>query len=76
MTRPIPGGYLDRQLLGKARRANTAARRIIGIILEDQPSPERLALLLAQLAHILAEQSDALRDMEEIRANMKDLGEP
>ncbi|MCD6289998.1 MAG: hypothetical protein J7M34_05790 [Anaerolineae bacterium] len=67
MTRPIPGGYLDRQMLNRAMRANTAARRIIGRILQDRPGPERLALMMAQLAHHLADQADALNEMGRIR---------
>ncbi|HEY66240.1 MAG TPA: hypothetical protein G4O02_16940 [Caldilineae bacterium] len=67
MTRPIPGGYLDRQLLNRAMRANTAARGIIGRILQEQPGPERLALMLAQLAHHLADQAEALNEMDRIR---------
>lgn len=67
MTKPVPGGYLDRQLLSKAIRKNTAARSIIGRILEDPPGPERLALMLAQIAHLLGEQAEALREMESMR---------
>ncbi len=67
MTRPVPGGYLDRQLLNQAIRANKEAQRVIGRILQDRPGPERLAILLAQMAHLLGDQGAALREMEAIR---------
>ena len=67
MTRPVPGGYLDRRLLSRARRANTIARRILGVILDDPPGPDRLALMLAQIAHVLGEQAEALNEMARIR---------
>ena len=67
MTRPIPGGYLDRQLLARAMRDNTTARKIVGAILQERPGPERLALMLAQLAHHLADQADALKEMDAMR---------
>lgn len=73
--KPIPGGYLDRQALNRAQRANHEARRNIQRILEETPGPMRLWQLLARVAHALGENLDALIEMERIRRELDKAGE-
>jgi len=61
------GGYVDRQELNRAMRANKAARRVVSRILNERPGPARLSLLLAELAQHLAIELEALMEMERIR---------
>jgi len=69
MTKPKPRGYVDNQCLARAQRAN---RRIVGHVQRivdqgDRMSVQRLLNTLTRIALDLADQSDALAEMERIR---------
>ena len=61
------GGYVDRQELNRAMQANSAARRVLGRILEERPGTSQLVLLLAEIGQHLANEYEALVEMERIR---------
>lgn len=63
-------GYIDRQELNRAIRANKAARRLLRQLLEQAEARRGSGWLypvLAQLAQELAEALEALTEMERIR---------
>ena len=60
------GGYVFNQELQRAINANRAARRALSHILDDQASPRKIALYLAQSARDLAENLDALMVLRDI----------
>lgn len=62
-----PHGYCDNQELARALRANRHARDLVRRILEEQPSRGLLYQFLAELAHALGDELDALTAMNQIR---------
>ncbi len=68
------GGYIFRQELARAIRANRSARLALGRILEE-PGPRLTALYLAQAARELAENFDALMEMRQILDEKGENGE-
>lgn len=66
MTKRKAGGYAWRQELQRAANANKAARQALRRMLEDDPSRQALALLIARAANALAENLEALRELERI----------
>jgi hypothetical protein len=66
MTKPKVGGYLWRQHLAQALRANRMARRALSRILDEDPSRLQMAVLLALVGRYLAENLDALMQLKEI----------
>jgi len=60
------GGYIFRQELNRARRANAAAREALRQIVDDRPGSQVLALLLTRAAIALGENLDALQEVERI----------
>jgi len=67
--RPRPGGYLDRAALARARSANTQLReRLKGLVDRwDKLGSAARLWMLAQAGLLLAEQGEALAEMERIR---------
>ncbi len=67
--RPRPGGYLDRDYLARARRANRSAVDLACRLVDgwDRMGPAQRLLLLAQLGIKLAEQGQSLGEMELLR---------
>lgn len=65
------GGYIWKDELHKALRANEAARRAVGQILDGEPGSARRALLLALIAQHLGDNLESLRKLQEI-ANGKE----
>ena len=65
------GGYVFRQELARAINANREARRAIGRLLDGEVTPRLLALYVAKAARALAENLDALREIEEITRQVK-----
>ncbi len=68
MARRKVGGYIWNDRLSRGIRANSAARRIVGQILDEGPGQMRLALMLARISGHLAETLEALTDMRDISA--------
>lgn len=66
VTKRRVGGYIFRQELNRARRANARAREALRQIVDDRPGPQVLALLLSRAALALGENLDALQEMERI----------
>lgn len=62
-----PRGYIDNQELARALQANRRARDIVRRILHEQPGRGLLYQLLAELAHALGEELDALTNMDQLR---------
>ena len=66
MTKPKVDGYLWRQELAQAIRANRMARKALSRILGENPSQLQMAVLLALVGRYLAENLDALVQLKEI----------
>ncbi len=66
MPRAKVGGYIYRQELVRAMNANEAARRALRRMVDDQPSPQVLMLLIAKAANALGENLAALRELDVI----------
>lgn len=62
-----PHGYCDNQELARALRANRHARDLVRRILDEQPARGLLYQFLAELAHALGDELDALTAMNQIR---------
>ena len=78
MTRPKPGGYLWKQEIIKAMTTNAIARKSLKRIINEQPSPMTLNLLIAQAANALAdnlESLQALANIAEETASAPDVGD-
>ena len=60
------GGYIWKDEVHKALRANEAARKAVGQILDGDPGPARQALLLALVASHLGDNLESLRKLQEI----------
>ena len=65
------GGYIWNEEVNNAIRANEAARRAVGQILDEDPGSARRALLLALIARYLGDNLESLRKLQEI-ANGKE----
>ncbi len=52
--------------------ANKAAREALRRIIEEQPGPQTMALLIARTANALGDNLDALRELEQIGENADD----
>lgn len=59
-------GYIWREQVATAMRANRRAMRAVGAILDERPGPTRLAELLAQTSRYLHEGLGALVALQEI----------
>jgi hypothetical protein len=69
MTKRKAGGYAWRQELTRAVNANKAAREALRRIVDERPGPQTLALLIAKAATALAENLEALREIEQVGVN-------
>jgi len=67
MTERKVGGYIWRQELARAVRANRLARRALKQVLEDEPHGVALMWLLANVAQYLGDERDALAELQQIR---------
>lgn len=67
--KPKPGGSIDRAALARAVTGNRAMAQVLAVLIEqgDQMSRLRRAQLLQRAALYLAQQRDALAEMEAIR---------
>ena len=66
--KPKPGGYIDRAALARAVRGNRSMAVVLEeLIAADGMSRLRRAQLHQRLGLVLAQQRDALAEMEEIR---------
>ena len=66
MTKRKVGGYSFRQELVRATNANRAARSALRRIVDDQPGTQTMAMLIAKAANALAENLDAIGEIERI----------
>lgn len=66
MTERKVSGYIWRQELARAIRANRQAREALKQVLEDEPHGVALMWLLAQVAQRLGEERDALAELQQI----------
>lgn len=65
------GGYIWRQEVARAQMANKRARAALRRIVDERPGPQLTALLLSKAALALAENLDALQELERIIGNKK-----
>ncbi|HML40382.1 MAG TPA: hypothetical protein PKD23_06850 [Bellilinea sp.] len=68
MTESIAGGYNYRQALNQARRANGEIRESLRAVLIENPTPQRMAMLLARATSAAADNLAALNDLNDIVA--------
>lgn len=66
MARRKVRGYIWNEQVMAAVRANKAARRALGQMLDENPGPARRSLLLALIARYLGEGLGALMELQEI----------
>ena len=66
MTKRKAGGYVFRQELTRAMNANKAARAALRRMVDEQPGPQTMALLIARAANALGDNLEALREIERI----------
>lgn len=66
MTKRSVGGYAMRQEITRARNANRAARESLRRLMDDQPGVQLQAVLIARAAGALAENLDAIGEIERI----------
>lgn len=64
-------GYIDNQELTKAIKANQQARDLMRRILQERPARGLLFEILAELAHELGDELEALNAMKMIRLNRR-----
>lgn len=74
MTNPVVGRTAFRQSIQKAVQANMAARESLRRIIDDQPGPQTLAILIARAGLALGSNLDALREIERIGDLMRAAG--
>lgn len=67
MTKRRVGGYIYRAEVQRALIANRAAREALRRMVEEQPSPRMLAILIARAVIALGENLAALREIEQIK---------
>ena len=65
---PKIGGYIFRQAINRATRANTAARQAVKQILEAN-DPGVRAIILTKLTLALGENQDAIQEIAQIARN-------
>lgn len=73
-TDPVPGGYLDRQHVQRARQANNRCRQIVGQMMRGNLNQAQVLNLLLELTFELGEQNNALHEMLHIRARQASAG--
>ena len=67
-TRRRVGGYVDREQLATIRRTNRAMVMVVRRMVSEQALSARMAQLCGRLSVELAEQSQAIGMMEQIRS--------
>lgn len=72
--KPKPGGRNDRAALARAIRANRALVELAQTLIDQGPAMSglRFAQVMQRVGVNLADQRDALAEMEEIRRNQRD----
>jgi predicted Zn-dependent protease len=63
------GGYAMRQEICRAVNANQAAREALRRLIDDNPGPQTMAILVARAANALGENLAAIREIERIMAS-------
>jgi hypothetical protein len=66
MPKPIIGGYIFRQEINRAQRANRAARVAIQQILDNAGNSRALSIALTKATLALAENLEAIQELERI----------
>jgi len=71
-TSPQLGGSAYNAAIARIQAAQTEQRRCLGRLIED-PGPQTRQVLLSQMAFTLIDSSAALKELEAIGRNAKDL---